>query len=194
MNAIDLAKADIGDTTNITSIFNLSNTSEQTAETLKKYFNGAQLCSIESGSCPKYSLKARYGQKNPITGVPQYQEGFNPPYLKLADGSFLGIRQFSSCYTVRTAQKCVTDSSGNPVANSDGTDCEKEEYEWTERRCAIIVVDTNGIKGPNQYGADCYQIGVYENGRLGEVAGSGTLNAILSSDEMDYIKYNVPEN
>ena len=193
-NAINLAKADIGDTTNITSIFNLSNTSAQTLETMKKYFTGAVLCdSVNSNSCRAYRVKAQYGKSNVITGVMEYMDTFTPPYLKLADGSFLKISQYSSCSTMRTATKCITDSSGNPVANSDGSDCEREEYEWLDRRCANIIIDTNGTQGPNQYGADIYQIGVHENGQLKEVAGYGNINTILSSDEIEYIQYSVPE-
>lgn len=192
-NAINLAKADIGDTTNITSIFNLSNTSVQTLETMKKYFTGAVLCESVN-TCPNYPVKAQYGQSNVITGAMEYRDRFSPPYLKLADGSFLKISQYSSCSTMRTATKCITDSSGNPVANSDGSDCEREEYEWLDRRCANIIIDTNGTQGPNQYGADVYQIGVYENGQLKEVAGYGNLNTILSSDEIEYIQYSVQEN
>ena len=135
-NAINLAKADIGDTTNITSIFNLSNTSVQTLETMKKYFTGAVLCESVN-TCPNYPVKAQYGQSNVITGAMEYRDRFSPPYLKLADGSFLKISQYSSCSTMRTATKCITDSSGNPVANSDGSDCEREEYEWLDRYKAV---------------------------------------------------------
>ena len=65
---------------------------------------------------------------------------------------------------------------------------------WLDKRCAVIDVDTNGLQKPNQYGADVYQIGVYENGQLKEVAGYGNLNAILSSSIIEYLQYSVPEN
>ena len=65
---------------------------------------------------------------------------------------------------------------------------------WLDKRCAVIDVDTNGLQKLNQYGADVYQIGVYENGQLKEVAGYGNLNAILSSSIIEYLQYSVPEN
>ncbi len=191
-NAVNLALAETG-SSEITSVFDTSNTSLQTTQNMQKYFNGAILCTKTGDSCPYYGIKAQNGKYNKVTGEAQYSEHMSVPYLKLVDGSIINFHQFSSCKTDRTAKRCKTDSSGNVVSNSSGTDCEYEEYTWTDVRCAYVVIDTNGIRKPNQYGADVYQIGIYEDGRLKEVSGYGSLNTILSNDKIDYTKYDVKD-
>lgn len=189
-NAVNLASAET-ESSQITSVFDTSNTSLQTTQKMQKYFNGAILCNKESTDCPSYGIKAQYGKKNEFTGENVYQTTMSVPYLKLTDGSFIKFTQISSCLTIRESKKCKTDSSGNVVSNSSGTDCEYETTNWTDTRCAIVQIDTNGLKQPNQYGADIYQIGIYEDGKLKQVGANGNLNQILSSDEIDYIKYDV---
>ena len=191
-NAVKLALSD-RESTDIITVFDTANTSLQTTETLQKYFNGAVLCTKSSTLCPAYSVKAQYGKKNAVTGASVYQSSMAPPYLKLVDGSFIKINQHSSCITERPAQRCKEDSSGNVIPNSDGTDCEYEDYTWIDTRCAMVQIDTNGIKAPNQYGADIYQIGIYENGKINGVASNGRLDTVLSTDGIDYIKYNVDD-
>ena len=191
-NAVKLALSD-RESTDIITVFDTANTSLQTTETLQKYFNGAVLCTKSSTLCPAYSVKAQYGKKNAVTGASVYQSSMAPPYLKLVDGSFIKIHQHSSCITERQAQRCKEDSSGNVIPNSDGTDCEYEYSTWIDTRCAMVQIDTNGIKAPNQYGADIYQIGIYENGKINGVASNGRLDTVLSTDEIDYIKYNVDD-
>ena len=191
-NAVNLAMSQSGGS-EITSVFDTSNTSLQTAQNMQKYFNGAVLCNKTNNNCPSYKIKAQYGKKNSFTGVSVYQSSMGIPYLKLPDGSFISFNQFTSCNTEREGQQCKTDSSGNIIPNQQGTDCEYESFTWTDKRCAVVQIDTNGIKKPNQYGADVYQIGIYEDGRLKQVAGFGNLNSILSNDEIDYIKYEVKD-
>lgn len=191
-NAVNLALAETG-SSEITSVFDTSNTSLQTTQNMQKYFNGAILCDKVSQGCQSYGIKAQYGKKNEFTEDNVYQATMGVPYLKLIDGSFIKFYQMSSCLTIREAQKCKTDASGNVVPNSSGTDCEYETTNWTDTRCAIVQIDTNGLRKPNQYGADVYQIGIYEDGTLKEVGGNGHLNQILSSDEIDYIKYDVKD-
>ena len=192
-NAVNLALAEAGTPDNITVVFDTSQTSLQTTERMQKYFNGAILCNKTSDNCPSYKIKAQYGKKNAVTGESVYQSTMSVPYLKLTDGSLINFHQFTSCSTDREAKKCKTDSSGNVIANNDSTDCEYESYTWLDTRCAYVEIDTNGIKQPNQYGADGYQIGIYGDGRLKEVAGYGSLNTILSNDEIDYIKYDIKD-
>lgn len=190
-NAIERAKAEQGVFSN-EYIFDTTNTSLQSLETLTKYYNGAKICSKVSGSCPSYKIKAKTKKTNVVSGQAEYLETYTVPYAKLTDGSFLRIIQYKSCTPTHTGSKCKTDENGNPISNSSGTDCEKETYQWIGNRCANIIIDTNGFKGPNQYGADVYQIGVMKY-NLKEIAGYGSLNSILSADEINYIEYNVPD-
>ena len=192
-NAVNLALAEAGTPDNITVVFDTSKTSLQTTERMQKYFNGAILCTTRSNNCPYYQIKAQYGQKNPVTGENQYQSGIDVPYLILPDGSIFKFYQNQSCLTVREAQSCKKDSSGNIISNSDGTDCEYETKTWTDNRCAMVQIDANGIKQPNQFGADNFQIGIHEDGTMSSGSGLGDIYKILSTNKLDYKRYNVSE-
>ena len=188
-NAVNLALAETGSPDNIAVVFDTSNTSLETAKKKKKYFNGAILCSTasdRSDTWPFYYIKSQNASKNQVTGESEYKnvDTMSAPYLKLTDGSCIKFTQSKSCTTEREGQRCKTDSSGKVISNSEGTDCEYESYTWTDDRCAWVTIDINGIKKPNQYGTDVYQIGIHGNGRLNQVTGYGKLNTILSNDKI----------
>ena len=188
--AIQRWQADNGIVGDITGLFDTSKTSEQVTENFSKYFNIVHLCLDSSNECKKFVYNVKYAK------ILSNQEGnagaaqIKPPLFVLNDGSLISITQYSSCN--RTEQSNIFNEDGSIKTDADGNPILQT---WNYMHCAEMRFDTNGLKGPNQYGADVFSLRVYEDGNLikagWDAAGFESLKNILNGGDPIYKKYNI---
>ena len=192
-NAVLLAQKDLGTVGDNTFLFDVSQTSAQAAQKFAKYFNGAKVCESSSQKgCSSYFYNVKYATKKTSgAGDTLVDTKLNNPKIILNDGSTIQVQQYSSCYRVQEGD-CVQDSSGNCTKDENGNTTEKDTI---HTHCATLTIDVNGLKLPNQYGADVYAIYVYQN-KVGPSSwnptGAASLKNILTGkDKLEYEKYTV---
>lgn len=111
--------------------------------------------------CPKggcWTWKTLAAKKYYNNGKTSYYNFIGYPSMVLADGSVIYISIYNhdgSCYSEYTGYK--QDGKGNPILDADGN---KIYYTVHDYRCGSIKIDVNGEKGPNQFGADTWDISV----------------------------------
>ena len=192
-NAVLLAQKDLGTVGDNTFLFDVSQTSAQVAQKFAKYFNGAKVCESSSQKgCSSYFYNVKYATKKTSgAGDTLVDYTLDSPKILLNDGSTIQVQQYSSCYRVQEGD-CVQDSSGNCTKDENGNTTEKDTI---HTHCATLTIDVNGLKRPNQYGADVYAIYVYQNKvkpGYWNPTGAASLNNILTGkDKLEYEKYTV---
>lgn len=139
-NAFNLLKAESG-YSDYSEIF--ENSSEQILSDLIKYIQVTQNCGAKPGCWAKGETKP---QKNSGEGY-NFYDSFGLAKAILLDGSTIGIMSYSTKYVgencLRKFETGETDVNGNPT------------YKYSNQ-CGQIFFDSNGEKGPNQYGADTF--------------------------------------
>ena len=192
-NALALASQDNGIPGDNSLTFPKNGSTGTTVQNLSKYFNGAQVCmSASRKGCSQFFYQCAPGtpQYN-NAGEAVYDNGFAVvPKIVLADGSIFGISpNLSGCENTRYTG-VVTNTAGEIVYNDDGT---PKTYDYYSAICANVIMDVNGVKGPNQYGRDVYHLWVMQNKidyNTGTSLGGTSLKNILSGkDELVYTKY-----
>ena len=190
-NAVLLAQKDLGTIGDNTFLFDVSQTSAQAAQKFAKYFNGAKVCESSSQKgCSNYFYKVKYATKKTSgAGDTLVDTTLDEPKIILNDGSTIQVKQYSSCYR-ENENDCVQDSSGNCIKDASGNITEKTTI---QQFCASLTIDVNGLKLPNQYGADVYSIYVYQNKvqpSYWNPTGAASFNNILTGkDKLEYVKY-----
>ena len=192
-NAILLAQKDLGTVGDNTFLFDVSQTSAQAAQKFAKYFNGAKVCESSSQKgCSLYAYKVKFATKKTSGDDDTLTDSsYTYPKIILNDGSCIQVIQQTSCYRVQE-NDCVQDADGNCVKDENGN---ITEIASKHNDCARLIIDVNGPKLPNQYGADVYAIYVYQN-KVGPSnwtpTGSVSMKNILTGkDKLEYEKYTV---
>ena len=114
----------------------------------------------------------------------------NYPKIILNSGAILAIYQYNNpdCYAMQT--DVATDEYGRPIKNPDGTN---QTTTWKNTRCALIRMDVNGIKNPNQFGRDAFGLQVTKQSvgveGWGFVGPTSLKNILSGKDEFVYTNY-----
>ncbi len=111
-----------------------------------------------------------------------------PPHVLkavLADGSIIAINPYIGgdieCGRIFTDK--ITDADGNWIPDGNGGYETKETY---LKQCGIMIIDANGLKGPNQLGADTYSFIITNN----KISNWHTkIESVLTDEELNYINY-----
>ena len=145
-NAFNSLKAESG-YSDYSVIF--ENSSEQVLNDLTKYIQVTQNCGTKTGCWAKETKP----QKNSETGYNFYTSHAIAKAV-LIDGSTIAVNSYNTRHVggdcLSKFDSGTTDADGNPIYNYSN-------------QCGLIFFDTNGEKGPNQYGADTFSFIVSPN-------------------------------
>ena len=166
-------------------LFQKDRTSDEILDIISKELKVIKTCKSGKGGC--ISWKTKYKKKQFQNGKTIYFDMRSSTSAILSDGSVITINNFtnqrkSGCSWVNSYPK--RDEAGN---------IEKDEYgndiiiNAQENRCGAIKVDVNGAKGPNQFGADTFDLGVYPNKLHGNYS-------FFYNDKLDYENYTEGED
>ena len=190
-NGLALASQDNGTPWDNSLTFPKGQSSISVIKNLSKYFNGAQVCANASQKgCSQFFYSCVQSTPN-NAGEAVYINTFEV-YSKivLADGTIFGISSNNNGCENTKYTSVITNAAGEIVYNEDGTPKISEYYSAV---CAYVIMDVNGVKGPNQYGRDVYHLFIMQNKidySNGTVFGGASLKNILSGkDELVYTKY-----
>ena len=157
-NAMMKAKADYN-FDSYGDLFNKNNyTNAEIIEILAKELKPIKTCP-KGGKC--WTWKTLAAKKYYSNGKTAYFTLSGYPSMVLADGSVIYIGVYDhdgNCYSAYNGYK--QDGKGNPILDEDGN---KIYYTSHDYRCGSIKIDVNGEKGPNQFGADTWDISVKKN-------------------------------
>ena len=163
-------------------------TDEERLETLAKELNIANIClkSSDVGKCGgKYDVKL-VKRKNDGFGNVKTDATLNDRRIVLSDGSFISLYtevQNGSC--THTYWTFATDKDGNYIPTNDPESPNGYEGQYnTNSNCGFFYIDTNGLKGPNQFGKDVFKIGSTAK-KLGLNSNDyGNLGYVLTHDKL----------
>lgn len=165
-------------------IFIQSKSREELSDEFFSYLKIIKKCVIGTNGCMaseyKYPKAKNDGQgKNAVLKTTGYHKAI------LADGSSLGIMPYingdADCGRIFTDK--VTDSNGNWVSDGKGGYETKETY---SKQCGILIIDVNGLKGPNQLGADAYSFIITNK----KIANWHTqIDSAIIDENLNYIDY-----
>lgn len=189
--AIKLYEAKNGTPGDIRGLFEAKNETIdniQLAQDFAKYFSGAKVCktSSDKGCSPYYYQIAYNSPRVDNTGTLVEWNG-NVPKIILKDGAVIGITQYKSCYWQQTANQ--TDEYGNVLTDADGNPLKST---WMSTVCADIILDTNGPKRPNKFGADGFSIQVFASGIKPSgwaPMGGSSLKSLLTNGKLIFTNY-----
>ena len=158
-----------------------------------KYFKGSQVClnSSQKGCSQFFYQCAPAVPTYNNAGEAVYNNDFTyNPKIILADGTIFAISSnMIGCENTRYTG-VSTNTAGEIKYNADGT---PQTYDYYSAVCANIIMDVNGVKGPNQYGRDVYHFWVFKNNiniNSGTGLGGTSLSNIFSGkEELVYTKY-----
>ena len=183
--AIKKFEADNSSPGDVTGLFDTSKTSAEVTKNFSDYFEIINYCS-SSSKCPAYRYKVLYSS-------PLYDENNSakageiaPPLFILKDGSIIKVVQYRSC--IRTETYPQYNPDGTLATDADGNTI---TYTATPQYCASINFDTNGLRGPNQFGADVFEVRYRADGKTEGWTRSGynSLLKILQGEMPEYTKY-----
>ena len=183
LNAMNRWKFDEG-AYDYADIFIQTKTKDELVNEFFSYLNTAQICKPGSSGCApeyyKYPKAYNDGKgKNATHSIKNYSKAV------LADGSIIAINPYvggdSKCGRIFTNK--VTDADGNWIPDGNGG------YETTEtyqKQCGVMFIDANGLKGPNQLGADAYSFIITNN----KISNWHTkIESVLTDEKLNYINY-----
>ena len=170
----------------ITCISDTSITSEELTQRLFKSLKGATYCSKHStrGVC-KYTLIKGYNPTNNGYGETVYSESFRAPFIVSASGAAYMMTQYNEC--PRTEKINIRDENGNYVLDENNQPVTETN---TTDVCAIIYFDANGVtKGPNQMGADVFQVRIVSSSK--KLSPHVYLSNLLYSGKFTYTPHSI---
>lgn len=150
LQALNRAKADSPNFSFDGYVFNTNNTSQESSQLFSQYFK------VTSKNVPSYTRKYMKPTPNP-TSADNYDSGVRFPAnnFQLSNGALIGIVQYQQCE--RYDQCFISDGNGGVVRDENGhtitQDCKVN-------KCAMLQVDVNGEKEPNQLGKDCFNLDI----------------------------------
>ncbi len=189
--AIKLYEAQNGTPGDIRGLFEAKNetiNSTQLAQDFAKYFSGAKVCKNKSDKgCSPYYYKIAYAAPRVDSTGTLTEWNNNLPKIILKDGAVIGIQQYKSCYWEQTSNK--TDAYGNILKDENGNPLTTTAM---SRICADIIVDTNGPKRPNKFGADGFSIQVLATKIIPSnwsPMGGQSLKSLLTNGKLIFTNY-----
>ena len=184
LNAMNKWQNDSG-ASNYADLFIQSRTPQELASEFFSYFNTIQLCARTTG-CMVDKLKLPKARNNG-QGKNAYA-GTNGFYKAvLTDGSSIALLPYtggaSDCGRIFVDKD--TDSNGNWISDGNGGWKTHETY---SKQCGVMIIDANGMKGPNQLGADAYSF-IITNEKI--VNWHTKIETALIDESLNYINYDV---
>lgn len=160
---------------------------------LSKYFNGSQVClrSSQEGCSQFFYQCAQAVPTYNNAGEAVYNNSFTyTPKIILADGTIFAISSNrKGCENTRYTG-VNKNAAGEIIYNDDGT---PSTYDYYSAICANIIMDVNGVKGPNQFGRDVYWFWVFKNNvkpaNGTDIGGTSLRNILSGKEELVYTKY-----
>ncbi len=180
LNAMNMAKAESGlsDYSGVFSNDSTAQRSDRTAQKVLKYMKVLKYCGLAGGNkcfpeITKYAQRTNDGDG----GVATSAIDTNTYWAKaiLADGSSIAILQYEG------DSSCVSQFR-NEIKDEHGFGTGEYETHY-DNQCGLIIIDVNGLKRPNQYGADTFAFVVRPNKIFQYL---GYLNDALVGDTLDY--------
>lgn len=190
-NAVLLSQKDMGVVGDNTIMFDVNQTSVETAKKFAKYFNGAKVCENSSqDGCSKYYYTVKYATRYSAGGSTTLAANRTDPKIILNDGTIIAVRQNSAC--IRQEGDCQQDATGSCIKDENG---DTTATVVTHNNCASVYIDVNGTQRPNQYGRDNYHIqimpGTVAPSYWSAEGGSSIKNILSNIDKLEYEVYNV---
>ena len=183
LNAFDKWKYDKG-ADDFSGIFDQNKTTQALAEEFFSYLKIIEICNQGKNGCMeqyiKYPKAKNNGQgKNGTVTTTRFYKAV------LTDGSSIAILPYvggdSNCGRIFTDK--LTDSNGNWIPDGNGGYQTKETY---SKQCGTMIIDANGLKGPNQLGADVYSFIITNK----QIANWHTkIDSVLVDEELQYSNY-----
>ena len=137
-------------------LFNKNRTNDEIIEILSKEFKPLKICKEGKGGCWTWKTKAAKALYS--NGKTKYHDFSKYAGMILNDGSVLYVHRYNhqgDCGWVHEYDK--TDDKGFVVKDEDGNPVKVRS---NETRCGSIKIDVNGEKGPNQLGADTFDVDI----------------------------------
>lgn len=192
-NMFALAQQDNGTPGDNSELFLPKDTpSNVIVDRLAKYLQGAKVCySKNTAECKQYYYEMSYA-------IPQYNNDDETKYyfldsvpkLILDNGIIFAVSPNRSACELTTYTATQTDSDGKVVYNEDGS---PQTYTYQSDICANVVMDVNGVKGPNQFGRDVYHLWVFSNrvdfAKNKSLGGPSLKNILSGNEKLEYTKY-----
>ncbi len=185
MNAINYSAFEMsGNSKNIASLFETGNV-QDVANIIFKNMKIIKTCLPNTGGCTAGTVKFPKA-KNDGYGKSRALNMKNYYRIVLQDGSSVAMMKFNNeggCLTSFTNYK--TDSNGNYLYDSSGN---KIPVVTKDYQCGQLLIDGNGMKGPNQLGADVFFFVITPDGLYGSIS---DINSVLLDDMLKYVDYTV---
>ncbi len=174
-----------------TALFDENKTSEEVALDFSKCFNKVKFCkNSKIAGCKNTNYRIKYNSLwSSGTGVSIDSDISGLPKIVLPDGMILAVQQRKFNEVTHQVQQ---DEYGNFKTDADGN---LLYFDYVDPG-AFIYFDTNGAKGPNQFGRDAFVLGVWEdkiNIHGWSKTGGNSLKSILMGNGIIYTDYNVGE-
>ena len=156
-------------------------TNYEVLQILTKELKTVKICQLAKNGC--ITWKTKYNKKTYDNGTTKYYDMRNSSAAVLADGSVIVIQNFtnqrqSGCKWIHVVEE--KDEAGNPIKDENGNTITQETV---DNRCGAIKVDVNGAKGPNQLGADTFDLSIYPDSL------QANYYTFLYNDILDYENY-----
>ncbi len=138
-------------------LFGPNYTNDEIIQELSKSIQMTKICKAGEDGC--WNWKTKNSRKLYKDGKTIYYSYNHTSSAVLNDGSVISVHKFphnGDCEWTNTINK--RDEKGNVVKDDSGNPITESSY---QDRCAQIILDVNGAKGPNQVGADTWDVGVY---------------------------------
>lgn len=188
LNAVSTARAK-AEVENNGEIFISSNTSDVTANVIFENMHVVKRCKASDYNCLKgYTIKQDKAKNDGYGNYVQPGDLGNFSRAILADGSIIGV--FQTKYPEGNCQNYYTtwdkDEDGNYILDSSGN--KTNERLVPEVDCGHIFFDVNGLKGPNQFGADAYLIYITP---YSYIQSTGAINDVIRNNKLTAQRYDL---
>ncbi|MFR1672755.1 MAG: type II secretion system protein [Candidatus Gastranaerophilaceae bacterium] len=165
-------------------LFNSGYTKDTVLEELSKDLKIVKICKEHQGGC--WNWKTKYAKKRYSNGKAISLDYRKQSGAVLSDGSVIFLDIYPHDGNCNWTNSVIqTDSLGNPIKDENGNNL---IVNHSDKRCGSIKIDINGAKGPNQLGADTWDIDVYPD-KL-----SLQYYSLLYDDNLNYENYQIDED
>ena len=173
-----------GDSKNIASIFD-TGTIEDAAKLIFKHMKVLKTCMPDTEGCTVDTVKFPmamndgYGNSRGIDMKFRYR-------VVLQDGSNVAVSKFNNeggCLTTFTNYE--KDGNGNYIFDDDGNRIPVVSQEY---QCGQLIIDGNGMKGPNQLGADVFFFIIAPDRIRSYIS---DIDTVLLDEMLEYVDYTV---
>ncbi len=163
-------------------LFDVSKSTEEVAKEFSSVIKSSHICTgYEKKFCSYYPIKANKPEGSyKVDG--KYAAGDTYQY----NGRIYLPNGISYVIVMSTTGSCIV-TGESPVRDKNGFDT-GEKQKWSTDRCALIYMDTNGIQGPNQSGADIFSYRVPSNGKL---VMDNFMKNVITKNYINYKPYNL---